>query len=157
MPARSRGTWPALFVYISPMQRHLWGLAALCIAATGTAAHAQDASVTGACAKPDTVIFRGNNRITDAMLRGDAAIVPGAALNYRTVQRAIKNLYATGQFEDVAVGCEAVGDKTGLTFSVRERPVLREIKVTGVDRLSSGTVKDRVDLLIGRPIDPAQV
>ena len=91
------------------------------------------------------------------MLRGDAAIVPGAALNYRTVQRAIKSLYATGQFDDVAVGCEAVGDKTGLTFTVRERPVLREIRVTGVDRLSQGTVKDRVDLLIGRPIDPAQV
>ena len=132
-------------------------LALIAIAITGGVARAQADSVTGACAKPDTIIFRGNNRITDGMLRGDAGITPGTQLNYRALQRAIKALYATGQFEDVAVTCEAVGGRTGLAFAVRERPLLGEVAVEGVDRLSSGAVRDRVDLLIGRPIDPSQV
>jgi outer membrane protein insertion porin family len=40
---------------------------------------------------------------------------------------------------------------------VRERPVLSDVKVQGAKRVSPGSVKDRVDLLIGKPIDPAQV
>src|SRR6185312_6222640 len=35
--------------------------------------------------------------------------------------------------------------------------VLADVNVTGTDRVSEKSVKDRVDLLIGRPVDPAQV
>jgi outer membrane protein insertion porin family len=114
--------------------------------------------VTGACATPDSVVFRGNQRISDAMLRGDAGIAPKSAVNYRLLQRAIKNLFATGQFEDVGVTCEpGAGNRSVLVFTVRERPVLGDVNVVGVDQLSPGTVRDRVDLLVGRPVDPAQV
>lgn len=149
------GTWPAVFVYISRMRRLMFALAAL--AAVGGSARAQDVSVTGPCAKPDTLIFRGNSRITDAMLRGDAGIAPHTAVNYRAVQRAIKSLYATGQFESIQVSCDTAGGRAALAFDVRERPILGDVKVVGVDRLSAGSVRDRVDILIGRPIDPSQV
>ena len=113
--------------------------------------------MTGPCATPDSVTFRGNSRITDVMLRGDAGITPGAPVNYRELQRAIKNLYATGQFEDIRVECDPANGKTILAFTVKERPLLGDVAVTGIDRLSPSSVRDRVDLLIGRPVDPAQV
>lgn len=120
-------------------------------------ARAQEPAATGACAQPDSIAFTGNQRISDELLRGDAAIVPGAPLNVRAVERAIKNLYATGQFEDVAVSCVPLAGKTVLTFTLRERPVLTDVQVHGPERVSPGSVRDRVDLLIGRPVDPAQV
>lgn len=140
------------------MRRLSFVLLALCVA--GATARAQQVPVTGPCATPDSVAFRGNQRITDALLRGDAGITPGTALNYRTLQRAIKQLYATSQFDAISVVCEpaaAPGGKTILAFIVKERPILGDVEVTGPSRVSPGSVKERVDLLIGRPVDPAQV
>src|SRR5206468_10461985 len=72
--------------------------------------------------------------------------------------RAIKNLYATGQFEDIGTSCTvAANGKAILTLDVKERPVLSEVDVTGPDHLSLSSVRDRVDLLVGRPVDPNQV
>ena len=91
-------------------------------------------------------------------MRAEAGLVPGP-VNYRALERAIRALYGTGQFDDVAATCELNADATRATlvFALRERRVLKDVDVTGTDRLSRGEVKDRVDLLIGRPLDPAQV
>jgi outer membrane protein insertion porin family len=120
-----------------------------------TGANAQGA---GACATPDSVVYRGNQRISEAMLRGDAGIAPGVPLSAGVLQRAIKNLFATGQFEDVRIDCAvAVNGKAVLTVAVRERPILADVDVAGPDRVSINSVRDRVDLLVGRPVDPNQV
>ena len=140
------------------MRRLYFALLALCVA--GAAARAQEVPVTGPCATPDSVAFRGNKRISDALLRGDAGITPGAQLNFRTLQRAIKQLYATNQFDEISVVCEPAtipAGKTTLVFNVTERPILGDVQVKGPERVSLNSVKDRVDLLIGRPVDPAQV
>lgn len=121
------------------------------------AASAQDVSVTGPCAKPDSVAFRGNTRVAESAIRGDVGITAGSALNYRMLQRAIKNLYATGQFEDIQIRCEVADGHAVLAFVVKERPLLGDVDVRGAARVPLGTVRDQVDILIGRPIDPAQV
>ncbi|MES2176490.1 MAG: outer membrane protein assembly factor BamA [Gemmatimonadota bacterium] len=138
------------------MRRLLCSAVALLL--MGATARAQDPSVAGRCASPDTIAFRGAVRATDATLRGDAGLVPGP-VNYRSLDRAIRSLYATGQFDDVKAECEpsADGKRATLVFTVKERPVLRAVDVTGPDRVSRSNVQDRVDLLIGRPLDPALV
>jgi outer membrane protein insertion porin family len=113
--------------------------------------------VSGPCAKPDSVAFVGNARVGESALRGDVGITPGTALSYRTLQRAIKNLYATTQFEDIQVRCEVAQGHATLTFALKERPLLGDVDVRGAERVAAGTVRDQVDLLIGRPIDPSQV
>src|ERR1051325_8202863 len=111
----------------------------------------------GPCATPDSVAFRGNSRITDDLLRGDVGITPKRALSAQAVTRAIRNLFATAQFDDVQSSCELVGGRVLLVFSVKERPILSDIKVTGVEKLSASAVRDRIELLVGKPIDPALV
>jgi outer membrane protein insertion porin family len=122
-----------------------------------TAAAAQEPAVAGACARPDTIAFRGNARVSESALRGDVAVEPGSPINYRSLQRAIKSLYATQQFDDVEIKCEVTNGRTLLAFELKERPLLAEVDVRGPDRVSSGTVRDQVDILVGRPIDPAQI
>jgi outer membrane protein insertion porin family len=112
----------------------------------------------GPCATPDSVVFRGNQRISEQMLRGDAGISPGVALSTGVLQRAIKNLFATGQFDDIQTSCTVgANGKAILAFDLKERPVLRDVDVAGPDRVSINSVRDRVDILVGRPVDPNQV
>ena len=110
------------------------------------------------CAKPDTVAFRGNARVAESALRGDVAVVAGTVTNSRAIQRAVKSLYATAQFEDVQVNCEVnpMG-RSMIVFELKERPLLGEVDVSGPERVAIGTIRDQVDVLVGRPIDPAQV
>jgi len=127
-------------------------LAAMCLART-----AGTQEVLGRCTTPDSVAVRGNSRLGAAVVRTESGLSSGQVLNARAVSKAIKDLYATGNFDDVKLTCDLSGTGTTLWIEVKERPVLGDIDVTGVKRLSPRTVKERVDMLIGRPIDPAQV
>jgi len=136
--------------------RRLIGTSVLLIGLAGPAA-AQEPAAGGACAKPDSVAFRGNARVTESAMRSDVGINPGTALNYRTLQRAIKDLYGTQQFDDVTVQCQLISGRPLLLFEVTERPLLGDVDVRGAKRVPAGTVRDQVDILIGRPVDPAKV
>jgi outer membrane protein insertion porin family len=131
---------------------------AVALLSLGATARAQEPAAAGRCATPDTIAFRGAKRTTDASLRAETGLAPGA-VNYRALERAIKALYALGQFEDVQAICELSpdGKRAQLVFALRERPILGAVDVAGTERLSRNDVRDRVDLLVGRPVDPAQV
>ncbi len=132
-------------------------LAVVGLAVAASAAAAQE-TVTGQCATPDSVAFRGFSRVPEADLRAGVGITPGQPIGgNRVLTRAIRDLFATNQFEDVRTSCEFVGGKAVLIFTVRERRILSDIKVVGPERVSPSSVRDRVDLLIGKPVDPAQV
>ena len=139
------------------MRKYAVSLLALC--AAGSSAIAQDTSAPGVCTTPDTVAVAGNSRVSEATIRTTVAITPRATLNYRDVQRAIKALFATGQFEDVDVACSVppAAPRTTLTITVRERPVLSSYAVVGAERVDPKDVKERLTLVTGRPLDPAQV
>jgi outer membrane protein insertion porin family len=132
------------------------GTSVLLIGLAGSAL-AQEAPSGGICSKPDTVAFRGNARVTEAALRSDVGISPGSTLSVRTLQRAIKDLFATQQFDDVNVECRVTEGRVMLVITVAERPLLGDVDVRGPSRVQPGTVRDQVDILIGRPVDPAQI
>jgi outer membrane protein insertion porin family len=126
----------------------------------GTNAYAQAAAqAPSPCATPAAILVRGNARVDEATVRADAGLAAGTDVSFRAVQRAVKALYATGHYEDVQVVCAVApdGGAGSLVIQVKERPLLGDVSVVGVDRVSERSVKDRVELLVGRPIDPAQV
>jgi outer membrane protein insertion porin family len=136
------------------MQKYVVSLLALL--AAGSPVLAQDAA-PGVCTTPDTIVVSGNARVTGETIRASAALAPRTTLNFRDVQRAIKALFATGQFEDVQVLCTVppAAPRTTLTIAVRERPLLYSFTVTGPDRVSPKDVRERLALASGRPLDPA--
>ena len=130
----------------------------LALAAASQVAAAQQVSgPIGSCLTPDSLEFVGSAHRTAQILREDAGLPVGQAASATAIQRAIKSLFATGQFEDVTSSCRVANGKTIYTFTLKDRPLLAAVEVSGVHRLSEGTVRDRVDLIIGRPVDPAQV
>jgi outer membrane protein insertion porin family len=130
---------------------------ALLAAAVPGLAHAQAVAVP--CAIPDSVAVSGISRIPLATVKADAGIKAGDTLNYRVVQRSIKNLYATGNYDDVQVRCDVnpITGKTTLLVHLVERPLLAGVTVTGVTIISPSDAKGKIELPIGRPVDPALV
>lgn len=135
-------------------------LAALAMAMVVTPLVAQE-DVVGRCATPDSIAVSGNKRIPATTILLDAGLSPKVPLNAPAVQRAIKNLFAGGQFEaNIAISCAVTPGATGMavyTIQVNERPILDFVDVTGPKAVSIGDVRGVVDLLIGRAIDPSQV
>jgi outer membrane protein insertion porin family len=107
---------------------------------------------------PDSIAVVGNKRNSAIAVIQLSGLVAGRALNYRDVQRAIQSLYGSGQFDDVSITqTQAPNGKNVLVITVKERPQLVRWAVRGVQRLSEGSVRDKVQLAEGRPLDPAAV
>ncbi|HEX2718931.1 MAG TPA: outer membrane protein assembly factor BamA [Gemmatimonadaceae bacterium] len=118
----------------------------------------EPAAQGGRCATPDSVAIRGNTRISDATIRSDAGVRAGDQLNYRTLQRAITTLFATGNYDDIRVDCELrAGDKAVLAITVRERPILEGLEFSGFKRVSEKSATDSVNIPIGLAVDPSTV
>jgi outer membrane protein insertion porin family len=122
------------------------------------ALHAQTPG-EGRCATPDSVSVRGNHRVDVVTIRQTSGIIPGAQLNFRFVQQAIRDLFATGQFDAINLDCalSPAGDFAELTISVHERPLLSGVEIDGTRALGERTVRDQVTLPSEKPLDPAAV
>jgi outer membrane protein insertion porin family len=120
---------------------------------------AQDpSSLTGRCLTPDSIDVRGNQRVSREAAIASSGLAPGVTLNFPAIQRAIRDLFGTGDFDDVGITCDVEGPtRSTLAIVLKERPVLGSVGVAGPRRVPERQVQDRVELLIGRPVDPAQV
>jgi outer membrane protein insertion porin family len=138
------------------MLRKRFSLFALPLAAATLAA--QDPG-TGPCTAPDSIAVRGNRRVDPATVISDAGLIPGSQLNYRIIQRSLRQLFATGQFDAVEFACEVSqgGDLVLMVLNVAERPLLDRIDVRGVRRLPERAVAERAEIPVARPLDPALV
>ena len=101
----------------------------LLLSAVPAVLSAQQDVTSGRCSTPDSIAVRGNRRVDVGNVVSTTALVPGTQLNYRILQRAIRDLYETGNFENINITCEVTGaDKALLTFVVVERPLLEAVK-----------------------------
>jgi len=101
----------------------------------------------------DSITVEGNARLRTDDIVAFAGIQLFQPTSYRAIQRAITNLYQSGQFDDVKV--ELRGDETlvVLAIVVKERPVLLRWQVSGTEALDESAVRKKVAVLEGRPID----
>lgn len=130
----------------------------LLFAALPAVSSAQDIAA-GRCATPDSIAVRGAKRIDVGTILATAALVPGTQLNYRILQRAMRDIFESGNFENVNLTCEetASPEHAILIFNVEERPNLESIVIRGVNRLSERQIRDLADIPYARPLDPAAV
>jgi len=101
----------------------------------------------------DSIAVVGQARLTASQIVGTSGLIVKQPVNYRDIQRAITALFRTGQFDDVVVEQQPLGEGLMLTVRVKERPVLEKWAVRGVTKVSESEVKGRVKLSEGRPLD----
>lgn len=135
-------------------------LAAQLVAAGALALGAARAAAQEPARPPvvDSIEVVGIVRNTREMVLNAAALPLHQQVGYRDLQRALRAVYATGQFDDVqAARRTAEGGQEILVVTVRERPILVRATVRGVEKLSERSVRDRVEMPSGRPLNPALV
>lgn len=103
----------------------------------------------------DSIAVEGHSRLSASQIATAAGIVVGTEVTFRDVQRAIRTLFATGQFDSVRVEQRESVGRVVLVVVVRERPILREWTLEGPRKLSTRDVRDRISLVAGRPLDRA--
>ncbi|MBX9927523.1 MAG: outer membrane protein assembly factor BamA [Gemmatimonadaceae bacterium] len=129
----------------------------LALLGAGGAARVQGQEAAGrACLAPDSIVVEGSVRVPYAQIITESQLGKGQALSFPVIQRAIRGIFALGQFDDVEITCRPndPGGKVLLSIQVKERPVLEDVDVEGSQRISRSTLRDKVDLLINRPVDP---
>ena len=105
----------------------------------------------------DSVIVQGAVRNSPSQIVGFSGIQRSQPVTYRSVQRAIQALFATGQFDDVRIEQRREGDKLILIVVVKERPLLQKWTLKGPEEEDEGSVKRRINVPEGRPLDRAAV
>jgi outer membrane protein insertion porin family len=125
----------------------------------GASLGAQQAEEGVPMVRVDSISVLGNFRLTPTTIIGALGIQPGTEVTYREIQRGIKALYATGQFNDVVI--RAVGSDDDppivLTVQVEEREVVSLLTISGLEHADEGTVRDTTGLGTGQPYSPAKV
>ena len=109
----------------------------------------------------DSVAVEGAVRQTVAEVQIVAGIHPGDAIGYRDIQRAMRRLWATGQFSDVRVDARpsdtALGSGVILVIAVEEQPLVAAIEFEGLEHADGDQARDTVGLRRGEPLNPAKV
>lgn len=141
------------------MLKFFGGLPAMALAALPLYAQEPAATPAPRCATPDTIVVKGNTRTDETTIRGTMGLLPRTTLNYRDVQRAVKALYATGNYDDVKVVCDVdtAANRVSLNVLLKERPLLAGTTISGVHHVSLKDVKERLQLPTGSPLDPARL
>ena len=118
---------------------------------------AQQPAALPAAPVVDSIVVQGNHRLKAEEITTFSGVQLFQPINFRTVQRAIAGLYATGQFDDVRVDGHDVDGRFIVTLIVKERPVLQRWSIRGVEKLEESAVRKKVSVLEGRPIDRVAV
>jgi outer membrane protein insertion porin family len=91
-------------------------------------------------------------RLTQDAVIGAAGIQPGTTNSWIDIQRAIKNLWATGLYEDIAFRLDSSSGRNVLILDIVERPLARYIRITGLESISQGKVFEEAGLQENAPL-----
>lgn len=106
----------------------------------------------------DSIAVEGNVRLATPTIVGTLGFEAGTEVSYREIQKGIKNLYGTGQFDDVIVRAQGdPGQPVTLILEVTERNVVAQVTISGLKRISEKTVRDSTGLQPGHPYSPSRV
>ena len=103
----------------------------------------------------DSLVVEGAVRNTPRQVLDYSLLRRGEPANYRSIQRAITALFASGQFEDVRIEQLNAAGVFTLRVIVRERPLLQHWTLRGAERVEEGAIRRKVSLQAGRPLDRA--
>jgi outer membrane protein insertion porin family len=78
-----------------------------------------------------TVDVTGNQRIEVDAIKRVVKSQPGDIYNLKSLSEDLKAIYTMGYFDDIQVEVEALPDGNKVTFKVKEKPTLRNVRISG--------------------------
>ena len=100
----------------------------------------------------DSVDVQGVVRLAPEDVAGIAGIRAGEQVTGIDVQRAIKALWATGQYDDIQVFVDESEGRNTLILTVAERSLTRLVRIVGLESISENDVLEESGLEEERPL-----
>ncbi|HSQ77808.1 MAG TPA: outer membrane protein assembly factor BamA, partial [Nitrospirota bacterium] len=123
------------------------GLCALMLVSLQTISRAAEPTTTEKAVRITLIEVQGNKRIESATILAKIKTKEGEIFSPAQIKEDIKTLYQLGHFEDVQVKTEGFENGLKVIFSVKEKPLIREITFEGNDELTTEKLKEGMTLL----------
>lgn len=117
-------------------------------------------SFSGLVLGEDNVIkieIKGNRRVETELIRINISSKVGEPLSAETVRKDIKSLYKLGFFEDVSAEIERTPKGLVLIYSVKEKPVVVDVRVKGNKKIKSKDITKVIEVKEGKIIELEKV
>jgi len=105
-------------------------------------------AAAGALAQPQPIISRvrivGNQRVEEDAIRIHITAQPGQPFNDAVVDQDVKAIYKMGFFTDVHASVDQAGGQAVLTYHVKERPLITDVRTEGMKE-----IKPTADEVVG--------
>ncbi|GIW39583.1 MAG: outer membrane protein assembly factor BamA [Candidatus Binatia bacterium] len=105
----------------------------------------------------DEVRIEGNSRVEEEAIRVHLGVEAGSVLDEKLVDDDVRAIYRMGFFEDVSAELLDENGKKVLVYRVRERPVVREIRIEGEKALDREELEAALKVRPNTILDPVQV
>jgi outer membrane protein insertion porin family len=106
-----------------------------------------------AAASDDAIVVQGNRRIDAEAIRGHFTGSPAARLEPAAINAALKDLYATGLFDDVRI----VRSGTRLIVTVAEAPMIEHLRFEGNKKVKDQDLQKEIESKARGPFTKATV
>jgi outer membrane protein insertion porin family len=112
--------------------------------------------------QPRPIIIRdlsieGNRRVQEAVILGRIKSRPGGNFTPSQLSEDVRSVFALGFFDDVRTRVEDFEGGVKLTFTVVERPFVRDVEFVGNRRISNDSLREKIDLKLGSVYNPVDV
>jgi outer membrane protein insertion porin family len=95
------------------------------------------------------VLIKGNRRIESAAILKVVTQKAGELLDIDKVDADIRAIYALGHFRDVKAATGKGDNGVILTFTVKEKPIVREINIEGNKEIKEEKIREAIELKTG--------
>lgn len=106
------------------------------------------------------VVIEGNRRVESRYIKSALNISEGQTVSATDIDQGLRNIYATGRFDNVTAETVTAGERVNLVYRVTERPLLREVVFVGNheidnDKLSTIISAKSIDFFRPQVLAPA--
>jgi len=92
------------------------------------------------------VTFLGNVKVEEGVIRGAIKSRDGGPFSAEQVREDLRSIFALGHFSDVQVDIKSTPRGKEVIFIVVERPSIKEVRITGNQKLKLEDIKEKVTL-----------
>jgi outer membrane protein insertion porin family len=99
----------------------------------------------------------GPPAVSDALIRANIRVKVGDTFQRGAVDDDVRNLYATGYFNNIRVSEEMTSSGLALTYIVQGKLLLTDIKFSGNKKFSNRKLKKKLSSKVGEPLDERKI
>ena len=100
----------------------------------------------------DSVEVRGVARLKAGDIVGATGIQTGSLNSWLDINRALRNVWASGQYEDLVARLRTTAGRNTLILEVAERPLARLVRISGLESVSDNDVLEESGLEQDAPL-----